>query len=63
MTTFKNLSPYTIAKNCSDKTDCQDGMDEIKEYLNYMKKLGREPAKSAYIRYYKLSQKIKTLKK
>jgi hypothetical protein len=51
------LSSYTIAKNCSDITDCNDGIKELKEYL----KIHKHPVKSVYIRYYKLVEKLKKL--
>ena len=51
------LSAYTIAKNCSDITDVKDGMTEIREYLDRTKK----PCNTAYIRLYKLSEKLKKL--
>jgi hypothetical protein len=50
------LSAYTIAKNCTDASDCIYGIDELKAYLNRAKK----PNKTAYIRYFKLTEKIKT---
>ena len=53
------LSAYTIAKNCSDKADCKAGIDELTKYFEETKK----PTKTAYIRFYKLHEKIKKLKK
>ena len=52
------LSAYTIAKNCSDKSDCKAGIDEINKYFEVTQK----PIKSAYVRFYKLHEKMKNLK-
>lgn len=60
---IRTLSAYTIAKNCSDKSDCQAGINEINTYLLKMEKQGKKPANSVYIRFYKLHEKMKKLKK
>ena len=49
------LSAYTIAKNCSDKNDCQYGISELEKYFKDIKK----PTNTSYIRYYKLKERIK----
>ena len=53
--TMKNLSAYTIAKYCSDETDCQYGINEIYAYIKRTKKV---PPR-AHIRLFKLSEKLK----
>ncbi len=65
---FKDLSKYTIAENCSDLTDLHEGEKEIKEYLNYCYDNKIKPCKTAYIRLWRLgnkvvSEKIKRIKK
>ena len=54
---IRNLSEYTIAKNCSDIYDINAGIEEINFYLNNVKK----PKITAYIRLYKLASKKKKL--
>lgn len=60
---IRKLSAYTIAKNCTDKSDCQAGIDEIMEYFKKMEKENKKPANSVYIRFYKLHEKMKSIKK
>lgn len=55
----KYLDGYSIAKNCSDIKDCEDGIAEIQKYLNACLDAGVKPAKTAYLRLYKLDQKKK----
>lgn len=57
------LSAYTIASNCSDKSDCQAGIDELNEYFDKMRRMNKKPCDSAYIRLYKLNQKLNKLAK
>jgi hypothetical protein len=54
------LSSYTIAKNCTDKTDLNNGIEEIKEYFKKCSKEGKKPVQTAYLRLAKLIEK-KTL--
>jgi hypothetical protein len=56
---MKNLSAYTIAKNCSDVDDIKQGMDELRQYFATTKK----PKDTAYIRFYKLGEKLKKMEK
>lgn len=56
---MKNLSAYTIAKNCTDISDCQAGINELDQYFRSTKK----PKDRAYVRYFKLNEKIKKLQK
>lgn len=51
------FSAYTIAKNCSDKTDVLDGIKEIQEYFNNTPINKR--TNTSYIRFYKLHEKLK----
>ena len=51
------LSAYTIAMNCTDISDCNIGIVELKEYLSKTK----NPIITAYIRFYKLHEKINKL--
>lgn len=61
--TIKKLSAYTIARNCSDLTDCQAGIKEIKEYMAYKESKGHKIPGTAYIRFYKLKKKEDKIKK
>ena len=54
MENSKKLSPYTIAKNCIDKNDLNEGISELKKYFNYCEKKGKKPTNTALIRYSKL---------
>jgi hypothetical protein len=51
------LSSYTIAKNCTDLTDIQAGLDEIKQYFRYCEKKNKKPLQTAYTRLAKLEWK------
>lgn len=55
---FKKLSAYTIARNCTDANDLEAGIQEMREYFNACERTGKEPVKSAYIRLYKLKEKL-----
>jgi len=57
------LSAYTIAKNCSDKTDCRDGINELNEYFGKMSRINKKPCNSAYIRLFMLREKFDKLSK
>jgi hypothetical protein len=56
---MKKLSAYTIAKNCSDISDINAGIKELDQYFATTKK----PKDTAYIRYFKLNEKLKKLQK
>jgi len=56
---MKKLSAYTIAKNCSDKSDIEAGIKELQEYFD--KTPMNKRTNSSYIRFYKLHEKLKTL--
>lgn len=58
-----NLSAYTIAKNCSDLSDINAGMEELKDYFIACDKQGKKPTKTAYIRLGKLGIKRDKLSK
>ena len=32
---YSKLSAYTIAKNCTDITDCQYGIEELKNFIKF----------------------------
>jgi hypothetical protein len=51
------LSAYTIAKNCTDLSDVNVGIEEINTYFKYCEKLGKKPTKISYIRFSKLLNK------
>lgn len=55
---LKDLSSYTIAKNCTDLTDLEHGINEVNSYINYRLEIGAKkiPA-TAYIRLYRLREK------
>jgi len=54
---FRTLSAYTIAANCTDVSDCKVGLSELNSYLANAEK----PCNSAYIRFYKLRNKLEKL--
>jgi hypothetical protein len=53
---FFNLSPYTIAKYCSDLRDIETGMNELRTYIGQFER-AKDVPQSALIRLYKLKQK------
>ena len=54
---MKTLSAYTIAKNCSDLTDVNAGIEEMNQYFATEK----NPKPSAYVRFAKLKDKKQQL--
>lgn len=62
-TKTKDLSSYTIAKNCTDLSDINTGIDELKDYFRSCEKAGKQPTNTALIRYSKLVIKKDKLKK
>ncbi len=50
----KELSPYTIAKNCTDLSDINVGIKEMKNYFSYCDKKNIHPTSTDYSRYAKL---------
>lgn len=57
MTNTKKLSAYTIATNCSDLSDVNSGIDELKKYFADFEKENKKPTATAYIRFSKLAIK------
>lgn len=55
------LSPYTIASNCTDLTDIQDAINEINDYFKHRNIIKKKIPNFVYIRYYKLSEKMKKM--
>lgn len=53
---MKNLSAYTISKNCTDLTDIEVGLQEIRQYFNQCDRQNKKIPSSAFIRLYKLSE-------
>jgi hypothetical protein len=51
------LSAYTIANNCCDVSDLNEGITEIKQYFRNCEKTNKKPIKSAYTRLAKLESK------
>lgn len=51
------LSPYTIAKNCTDINDVNVGLNELREYFNLCEINGTKPLVTAYKRLSKLLTK------
>lgn len=62
-TKTNELSAYTIAKNCTDLSDVNAGMEELKDYFTACEKQGKKPTATAYIRFSKLVIKRDKLKK
>ena len=60
---MRKLSPYTIAKYCSDLADVSDGIREIHSFITKCEKAKCKAPPSTYIRLWKLSQKLLQLKK
>lgn len=56
-TNMKKLSAYTIAKNCSDIDDINNGLEELREYFALCSKEGKKPTASSYTRLFKLKEK------
>jgi len=59
----RKLSAYTIASNCTDKTDCRDGLNEIDDFIRRRKAVGLKVPIFVYGRQYRLSEKLKKVKK
>jgi hypothetical protein len=55
---FFRLSPYTIAKNCTDLTDCSNGIDELEDWKESRERNNLSIPKSYYNRYANLRKKI-----
>ena len=62
-TKTNKLSAYTISANCSDLSDVNAGVDELKKYFAACDKVGKKPTATAYIRLAKLSIKRDKIKK
>jgi hypothetical protein len=62
-TKTNQLSAYTIAKNCSDLSDINTGMDELKDYFAACEREDKKPTNTAYIRFAKLGIKKEKLNK
>jgi len=58
-----NLSPYTIAKNCTDLNDVNTGIEEIKKYFKQCEKNKITPVKTSYGRLFLLMKKKELLTK
>ena len=61
-TKTNKLSAYTIAKNCSDLSDVNVGIEELKKYFAACEKQGKTPTTTSYIRFSKLVIKRDKLK-
>jgi hypothetical protein len=55
--TVQKLSPYTIARNCTDLWDVEAGLMELKAFLDYHEKNGYKTPDEALRRWAKLRQK------
>lgn len=55
---MNKLSAYTIATNCTDTTDLQNGIDEINETIKLRIKQGRKIPSYYYCRLKKLEKKL-----
>ena len=56
-TNTKKLSAYTIAANCSDLSDVNAGIDELRKYFYACENANKKPTYTALIRYSKLHMK------
>ena len=61
-TSTTKLSQYTLAKNCTDLSDVNVGINELKEYFSACEKTGTNPTSTAYARFAKLNIKRDNLK-
>ncbi|SOD80884.1 hypothetical protein [Spirosoma fluviale] len=59
---MKSLSCYTIAKNCTDATDCQYGIEELQAYMRKLDDTAKPTPKTVRIRYFRLTEKLKKYK-
>lgn len=55
------LSAYTIAANCSDKSDCQAGIDEIRDQIRFRELKGKSVPGYFYLRLGSLKDKLNKL--
>lgn len=59
---LKDLSAYTIAKNCTDTTDIEYGIIDMNKFINWMYESGdKTEFNKAYIRLYHLRKKQRKL--
>lgn len=61
-TSKKLLSAYTIAENCTDKSDCQAGIDEIRDLIKVYELTNKEVPLYFYTRLGNLKVKIEMVK-
>lgn len=61
-TNTKKLSAYTIASNCTDISDIDSGINELKQYFSACEKDKKKPSNTAHVRLSKLSLKRDKLK-
>ncbi len=57
------LSKYTIASNCTDKTDVLDAIEEIRETIKSRELFGLKIPNYYYVRWNKLNVKLKEITK
>ena len=55
------LSPYTIASNCTDLTDIRDGINEIQDEIKRLVSEGKNVPSFFYSRLSKLQTKSKKI--
>jgi hypothetical protein len=63
MANTTKLSPYTLARNCTDLADVNEGIKELASYFKNCEKTGKQPTTTAYVRYSKLILKKEKLNK
>lgn len=56
-----DISPYTIASNCTDLTDIRDGINEIQDEMKRLVSEGKNVPSFFYSRLSKLQDKRKKL--
>ena len=57
------LSAYTLAANCSDESDCQAGIDEIRDFIRYRENEKKKVPDYIYIRLANLKVKLQKYSK
>jgi len=55
--TLQKLSPYTVARNCTDIRDVQAGLIELKAFMDYHDKNGYKIPDEALRRWARLREK------
>lgn len=58
-----NFTAYTISANCTDLSDVNVGISELKDYFTSCENAGKKPTATSYTRFAKLLSKKDKLSK